>query len=291
MYSPGESAAESAQFSTMLDEIHNHLVYVLSERLGWHSIGQPEMSVGGGHVVIRFEKDGRRMVFRVPKHNAKQLKRTLLAYRYVGSLGLMPEKLYHDGKCIIESHVEGVPISAQVSDQVIADLAGKLLLMHAMSAQGYGPLDFDRQGSYADPAAYYRARPAPSVDRSESDLSLDESSALNVALAQAADAPMDLQTAKTFIGHGDLWRKNILVQPHDFKIVDWDRIGAYPVEQDLAFLIDVDWSAAQRALFFEHYTREVNFEWLKWFARRRVLLNNELRLPKKIQKIKEIDLI
>nr|WP_036805019.1 phosphotransferase [Polaromonas sp. CG_9.11] len=275
----------------MLEEIHNHLVYVLSERLGWHTIERPEISVGGGHVVIRFGKNGRRMVFRVPKHSAQQLKRTMLAYRHVGSLGFMPEKIYHDGKCIIESHVEGLPIGPQASGEVIVGLAGKLSLMHAIPAERYGPLDFDCQGSHLDPGAYYRGQPAISVDRSESDLSPDESSTLNMALVQAADVPPGLQTAKTYIGHGELWRKNILVQQHDFKIIDWDRIGAYPIEQDLAVLIDADWSAAQRALFFENYTRPVNFDWLKWFARRRILLDKELRLQKKIQKIKEIDLI
>jgi hypothetical protein len=48
-------------------------------------------------VVIRFERGGQRYVFRVAKHGLQQHKRTMLAYRHVGALGFIPEKVYHDG--------------------------------------------------------------------------------------------------------------------------------------------------------------------------------------------------
>jgi hypothetical protein len=71
----------------MLDEIHDHLIYVLKEKLDWMDATNPEMAMGSGHVVIRFERGGQRYVFRVAKHGLQQHKRTMLAYRHVGHLG------------------------------------------------------------------------------------------------------------------------------------------------------------------------------------------------------------
>ena len=291
MYSPEKTEAENDQIAAMLYEINNYMVYVLKEKLGWHTVGETEMSSGGGHVVVRFEYEGRRMVFRVPRYAVEQLKRTMLAYRHLGHLGVMPEKIYHDGKCIIESHVDGLPISPQVSNSLLVDLATKLTKMHAMPAQGFGPLDFDFQGAYDDVGAYAQTRSPIVIDRSEDDLSSAQASILGDALAQVEAIPSDLLTAKTYVGHGDLWRNNILVDQDTFKIIDWDRIGAYPIEHDLAFLMDANLSATQRKLFFENYGHVVNFGLLKWFGKRKILRNSLLRLPHKIQRIQEIDLI
>lgn len=282
---------EDPKWRSMLDEIHDHLMYVLNDRLGWQSFSSPEMSVGGGHVMIRFEKNGERMVFRVPRHGVQQLRRTMLAYRHIGHLGFMPEKIYHDGKCILESHAEGVALNPKVSDVVLAQLATQLAKMHAIPAQKYGPLDFDLQGSYADASAYYLGRTPIVLDRSEADLTPVQSDVLAAALLQVATIHIDLPAAKTFLGHGDLWRNNILVDKDRFTVIDWDRIGAYPRECDLVFLLEADLSARQRAFFLEHYGHTVNLGLLKWFAKRRTLLNRGLRLPKMVQKITDIDLI
>ncbi len=288
---PIDNVMEDPQWRPMLDEIHDHLMYVLQDRLGWQSISSPEMAIGSAHVVIRFEKNGARLVFRVPRHGVQQLKRSMLAYRHLGHLGFMPEKIYHDGKCILESHAEGVALNPTVSDAVLAQLATQLAQMHAIPAQQYGPLDFDLQGSRADASAYYLGRPPITLDRSEADLTTAQSDVLEAALLQLAAIPADLPTAKTFLGHGDLWRNNILVNKDTVTIIDWDRIGAYPREYDLVFLLDADLSARQRAFFLEHYGHAVNLGLLKWFAKRRTLLNRGLRLPKMIQKIAEIDVI
>ncbi len=178
------SAVAGAPPEAMLDEIHNHLVFVLTEKLGWHDAVNPEMSVGSGHVVIRFEVVGQRYVFRVAKHGLQQHKRTMLAYRHVGGLGIIPEKIYHDGKCVIERHADGVALTAQVSDGVLVQLAQRLSQLHAMAAQGFGPLDFDLQACFADAAAYYQAQPQITLDRSEMDLTDAQESLLQDALQQ-----------------------------------------------------------------------------------------------------------
>jgi hypothetical protein len=278
---------------SMLDEIHDHLVYVLKEKLDWMDATKPEMAVGGGHVVIRFEHGGQRYVFRVAKHGLHQHKRTMLAYRHVGPLGIIPEKVYHDGISLLERHADGVPLNAQVSDLVLTDLAKQLARLHAMPAQGFGPLDFDSQGAFADASAYYQAQPGVDVDWTEMDLVDEQFNALNAAILNANTVPPALLRAPVQLGHGDLWRNNILVTTTDFKILDWDHIGAYPVERDLAFLLELGLSEAQQALFFAYYAQReaVNLGLLRWFAKRHVLRDRGLRLGKKLAKIQFIDSI
>jgi len=275
----------------MLDEIHNHLVYVLKEKLDWMDATNPEMAMGGGHVVIRFERGGQRYVFRVAKHGLQQHKRTMLAYRYVGQLGIIPEKVYHDGVSLLERHADGVPLNAQVSDAVLVQLATQLARLHALPAQGFGPLDFDSQGAFADASAYYQAQPAVDVDWAEADLTDEQFAEVNAAILEANTVPSALLSAPVQLGHGDLWRNNILVTATDFKILDWDHIGAYPVERDLAFLLELGLSDDQRALFFAHYAQcvAVNPDVLRWFAKRHVLRDRGLRLGKKLEKIQVID--
>jgi hypothetical protein len=280
-----------APSQAMLDEIHNHLVYVLKEKLQWPDASSPEMAMGAGHVVIRFERAGERYVFRVAKHGLQQHKRNMLAYRFVGALGMMPEKVYHDGICLLERHVDGAPMTPGVTDAVLVQLATQLSRLHALPAQGYGQLDFDTQGSFADAAAYYQAQAKVDVDWSEVDLSDAQIAELSAAVLDANAVPQAVLHAPVQLGHGDLWRNNIFVTDADFKLLDWDHIGAYPVERELAFLLTLGLSAAQRALFFAHYATAsaVNPEVLRWFAKRHVLRDRGMRLGQKLSAIRNLD--
>ena len=125
------------------------------------------------------------------------------------------------------------------------------------------------------------------------DLVDEQFNALNAAILNANTVPAALLRAPVQLGHGDLWRNNILVTTTDFKILDWDHIGAYPVERDLAFLLELGLSEAQQALFFAYYAQReaVNLGLLRWFAKRHVLRDRGLRLGKKLAKIQFIDSI
>jgi aminoglycoside phosphotransferase len=295
MYSYSHSALEidgpAGLPQTMLDEIHDHLVFVLSEKLHWTDATNPEMSAGGGHVVIRFERAGQRYVFRVARHGFAQHKRTMLAYRFAGPLGIIPEKIYHDGVSIVERHVDGRPLSAHIEDAVLRRLAEALARLHSMPAQGFGPLDFDTQGSFPDALAYFAAQPPLELDWSESDVSGAEAARLEAALARAQDVPSEVCAAPVRMGHGDLWRDNIIVDAEGFRIIDWDRIGAYPIERDLAFLLESGLNPVQRAVFFSAYGLRdlVNAQRLFWFACRRVLRDRGLRLARRAERLGEIE--
>jgi hypothetical protein len=275
----------------MLDEVHNHLVFVLKERLGWMDATRPEMSAGGGHIVIRFERGGQRYVFRVGKHGVDQHKRTMLAYRHIGHLGFIPEKVYHDGISLLERYADGIPLSPQVNDLVLRRFAEALSTLHSMPAQGFGPLTFNTQGYFLDAAAYYDASPAVELDWSEADLADEHLLELEAAVLDVNTIPPALLAAPVHLGHGDLWRNSVLVTTDQFKILDWDRIGAYPIERDLVFLLELDFSKAQRETFFSYYAwrDSVDLQLMRWFAKRRLMGDRGIRLGKKLAKIREID--
>jgi thiamine kinase-like enzyme len=129
------------------------------------------------------------------------------------------------------------------------------------------------------------------VDWAEADLTDEQFAEANAAILNANTVPPALLSAPVQLGHGDLWRNNILITATDFKILDWDHIGAYPAERDLAFLLELGLSDAQRALFFANYAQceAANPDLLRWFAKRHVLRDRGLRLGKKLAKIKVID--
>lgn len=289
---PLTGAIRSSQPSqAMLDEIHDHLVRVLTEKLHWTDATEPEMSAGGGHVVIRFKRNGQRYVFRVAKHGLPQHKRTMLAYRLAGPLGLMPEKIYHDGVSVVERHAEGSALSARVADAVLARLGQGLGRLHALPAQGFGPLDFDTQAAFPDAMTYYAAQSAVSLDWAESDLSDSQVDRLQAAVHDANEVPLSVRDAPVRLGHGDLWAHNVIVDATSFTIIDWDRIGAYPVERDLAFLLVLGLSAAQcDALLGAYALRDaISRERLSWFARRWLLRDRGLRLADKAPRLAAID--
>ncbi len=285
------SASDNPATQAMIEEIHEHLVFVLREKLVWMDALQPEMSAGGGHIVIRFERGGQRFVFRVAKHGLYQHKRTMLAYRHLDHLGVIPEKIYHDGVCLIERYAAGTPLSEQVSDLVLKGLALKLSKIHAMGANGFGPLEFNTEGAFPDASSYYSEQPQVKLNWAEADLSDDRIEQLNDALLDANRLPPELLAAPVRLGHGDLWCNNVMVTETDFKILDWDRIGAYPMERDLTFLLELGFSARQRDLFLSWYafSEVVDVQLLRWFAKRRVMRDNGLRLGKKLAKIHSID--
>lgn len=275
----------------MLDEIHDHLVHVLTEKLHWPDATGPEMSAGGGHVVIRFQRAGQRYVFRVARHGLLQHKRTMLAYRLAGSLGLMPEKIYHDGVSVVERHAEGSALSASVADAVLARLGQGLGRLHALPAQGFGPLDFDTQGAFPDAMSYFAAQPAVRLDWAESDVSDALAERLQRAVHDANELPLSVRGAPVRLGHGDLWARNVIVDAAGFTVIDWSSIGAYPIELDLAFLLESGLSAAQFDVLLRAYAwrESVSRERLSWFARLRVLRDRGLRLADMAPKLLAID--
>jgi hypothetical protein len=286
----GWDRSDPVALNALLEEVNDHLAWVLTTQFNTHHLIEPEMAMGGGHVVIRFYMGSDRWVFRAPLHSHLQVRSQLLAHRYAGHLGIIPEKIYHDSKCILERHVPGWPLGPNVRDELIVTLARALSELHKIPASGFGPLEYDTMAAFTDARHYYAQRPQTHVDRSETDLSSQQDDLLQRAMYVSNTLPPDLDKQPTFLGHGDLWRKNILAGPQSVHVIDWDRIGSYPREYDLVFMSDAQWDRRQCSLFLEHYVHPVAPDILQWFVINRTLRNPGLRLSQKIERITALDL-
>jgi aminoglycoside phosphotransferase (APT) family kinase protein len=187
----------------------------------------------------------------------------------------MPDKVYHDPKCIIERFAPGAPLDASVQTGVLTGMARKLAAVHAIGATGYGPLAFALHGSFGDATVDY-LRPGYADGFEPGGLPADQADRLQAIWRWAAEPPTGLAQAPMALGHGDLWSKNILVSETGFRIIDWDRVGAYPRERDLALLLDVDFSADQQEAFLATYGEPVRRDWINWFGLRKLLSNRSL---------------
>lgn len=274
-------------FQRMIDEIHAYFVHVLQDKLGGVDDGRSQMAHGSGHVLIRFEKDGETLVFRVPKFGLRQMRSTMLAYLHLGHLDLMPDKVYHDPKCIIERFVQGAPLNAAVQPAVLTAMAHKLAAMHATEATGYGPLAFALHGSFNDATVDY-LRPGYADGFEPGGLPADQEDRLLAIWRRAAEPPTGLAQAPMVLGHGDLWSKNILVSETGFRIIDWDRVGAYPRERDLALLLDLDFLADQQEAFLAAYGEPVRRDWINWFGLRKLLSNRSLSNEARLAAVQEM---
>ena len=92
-----------------------------------------------------------------------------------------------------------------------------------------------------------------SLDWAESDVSDALAERLQRAVHDAGEVPPSVRGAPVRLGPGDLWARNVIVDAASFTIIDWARIGACPIELDLAFLLDSGLSAAQFDVLLRAY--------------------------------------
>lgn len=273
-------------FQRFLKEIDDHFVHVVGDLLGWKVAGRPEFAVGSGNIVIRFENGvGERFLFRVPRHTQDQLRRVALAYRHFGNTGIMPENVYMDGKCVLERYVEGQPLSRRSSDAALQALGRTLALVHAKAGEKYGPLSHGTTGLDDDADAYYRENPIVVAHGDDDGQDLSRAQALELqALEQLVRVPPPaLRGAQVRLGHGDMWRNNVVVGGQSsISLIDWDRIGCYPREYDFVFMVDADLDTRQKNLVLAAYGAPLEPVLLNWFALRRLMGNREARASDKL---------
>lgn len=280
----------SADFQQFLKEINDHFVHVVGERLGWTVLERPSWTEGNGNVVLRFRTPQGLFIFRVPKHSQFQLRSVALAYRHFGHLGLMPEVVYRDGKCVLERFMPGLPLSSDSSDATLQALGQRLAALHHLPATGFGRLSHGVSGWFDDATTWLAENPGTvhtGRRHAQDDAGLDpEQRELADALARRiAEAPTGLHAAPVRVCHGDLWRSNVIVGPDGaLTLIDWDMLGAYPCEVDLVVMVDADLDARQKALVLEAYGRPVDMALAHWIALRRIAQNPRASLRDKLDK-------
>lgn len=273
---------QDASFDKFLKDIDDHFVHVVGDLLGWKVQERPDFRVGAGSVVLRFRTQQGLFIFRVPQFSQEQLRRIALAYLHFGASGLMPEKIYHDGKCVLERYVPGVPLSARADDASLAALGRQLALLHALPASGFGPLSHGTTALFADVAEWLAQAPSPSPDIDDEaghveELDDDARAALQALYAEVAAPPAALLQAPCRVGHGDLWRSNIVMGADGgVTFIDWDRIGAYPREHDFVYLSDAELEPRQRDVVLQAYGHPLDRGLVHWFALRRLLGNRRM---------------
>jgi aminoglycoside phosphotransferase len=285
----------SADFQRFLKEVNDHFVHVVGERLGWKVLERPSWTSGNGNVVLRFRTAQGLFIFRVPKYSQFQLRSVALAYHHFAHLGVMPEVVYRDGKCVLERYMPGVPLSAASSDEVLCRLARTLAQLHTLPATGFGRLTHGTTGWFTDATAWSadNAMVLHSGHRGEADEPDAQEAQLVEALTRRiAELPDAMRTAPVWVSHGDLWRSNVIVGPEGrVTLIDWDTMGAYPRENDLTVVVDADLDARQKALFLEAYGHPVDEGLLRWIALCRIVRNPGARLREKLAKVRQHGLL
>lgn len=277
-----------AAFEGFLKEIDDHFVHVVGDRLRWKVLERPDFSVGAGSVVLRFRTPEGLFIFRVPRYAQEQLRRIALAYRHFGATGLMPEKIYHDGKCVLERYVPGVPLSSRADDRCLAALGRQLALLHGLPATGFGPLSHGTTALFADASEWLAQSPSPTPDEADmavldEDLDAAERQALAALYDEVAIMPQALALAPCRVGHGDVWRNNVVLGAEGgVTLIDWDRIGAYPREHDFVCLADANLDPRQKNLVLEAYGHPLDHRLVRWFSLRRLLGNQQSRARDKL---------
>lgn len=289
---------KSEAFREFLKEINEHFVHVMEDRLRWAVLDPPQYIQGNGNVVIRFRTAQGLFIFRVPKFSQFQLRSVGLAYAHFGRMGVMPELVYKDGKCVIERYAEGITLSAGANDATIQALARRLAEIHTIEATGFGRLTHGNSGWYANVAEWAAENVIDfprrrSVDREEDELSADENRVLEAMAAQVTAVPESVLRMPTRVCHGDLWRSNVIVGADSrITLIDWDTLGAYPREGDLIVMVDAGFDARQKALFLEAYGDDtLDAEAIAWLSLRRIARSTTESLRQKIAKARHHGLL
>jgi hypothetical protein len=222
-------------FDCFLSEIDLHFQNVVKKRLGWGELQEAKFKVGASSVVIRFRVGGEYFIFRVPKYSQRQLRACLIAWQHFADSGLMPEKIYHDEKCIVERFLPGhVLAEGPVGDCELEKMAEALRTLHSITATGFDRIAYDCEGENKNLADCFLPYVEPGINWLEEQRIID-----NIRLSHLREIMSvmpDPAEKKVFICHGDMSAANIMVDRDAVRFIDWDGICAFPREYDFSYL-------------------------------------------------------
>lgn len=278
-YNPDQQA-----FIAFIYDVLDYFNEVLEKKLKW----QPEdikISQGYNNLVIAFNYQQQRYLFRVPKFGQWQLKNYMRAANLVSHYDFFPERIYIDGQCMIEHFVAGAQLNNTSNLKAYLKLAEHLNQLHTHVGEGYGSLLVDNQGVDKNIAEHYSAKMPAYWEKLRPlfDNQTDTYQTLKLLWQQKLESV----NTTPVLCHGDLWQGNLIYNEatNQLAIIDWDTCGIYHREKDLYFLLDKRITPACRQAFFEHYKHPVDTQLMAWFRLTHSLQLTERNLERLITAI------
>lgn len=261
------------QFAGFLIEIQDYFEFITSEKLKW-SVENVEITFGHGNVILRFWHSNECYVFKVPKFGQFQIKSQRRAQTFFAETSFFPQVVYFDGKCIIEKFIDGEKLGRDPDCFDYQNLAIALSEIHSQPAEDFGHLIYANVGAEKSSLTYYAER----LDMGWSLIAkkgLLKKEIFTRLQKETIERLRKIDNQPKVLCHGDVWRENVIYNPSsgDFKLIDWEGIGAFTKEMDLSFLHRVYVTDQQRAIFFKHYEHEVDMSMIAFYSFLRIVVN------------------
>ncbi|TPE46622.1 aminoglycoside phosphotransferase family protein [Maribrevibacterium harenarium] len=256
-------------FLEFIYEVFDYFDEVVRQKLGWKP-EQIQINQGKNNIVLAFNHDQKRYLFRVPKYGRQQLQRYMRAAQLLEDQPFFSERIYIDGNCMIETYAPGVTLNQDAPSGAYIALAKALNLMHQQKGQGFGGLRVGTTGH--DDSVFDHYLPMM-TERIEDLKQLFPNQAVSLdAVFELWQQKLNSISSPLCLCHGDLWSDNVLYDKDTdhLTIIDWDSCGIYHREKDLHFLLSDDVPSANKDLFFQHYDTEPDWQLMSWY---RVTMN------------------
>ncbi|MBT3785016.1 aminoglycoside phosphotransferase family protein [bacterium] len=230
--------------------------------MGFRVLEEPQFQANDTSVVIRFQTEQGRYLFRAPRLEPKQMQRILLAYSHFSQLEIMPGKIYADHLCLVEEYFEGTPLKANAKEAKLRELGELLQKLHTIRSKNYGKLIFGVSGEHQ--------RIEDFVNWIDHDLKVvsDRNLLPEDGFKKLERILSDHRLAnsnETYICHGDAGLGNILYSPMGIRMIDWDRICSMPREYEF-FVLRTQFSNSQMLTLLKSYQANLNEKLIDWFA-------------------------
>lgn len=225
---------EQTAFEFFLKEIDNHFHYVVEKLLGWGVPQEVRFRTGTTSVVIKFRFGNDYYIFRVPKFGRFQIRISLLAHQHFANSGLMPEKIYHDERCIIERFVEGRRLKNNCGEAEIKKLGVALCSLHQIPSSGFDCVMHEKEGAKRSLNECFSSYVTDGLLWLRRNHIMDEERFHHLeGIMQEMPESVDKQPR---LCHGDMSPGNIMITDAAAVFIDWDCLSSFPREYDFSYL-------------------------------------------------------
>jgi thiamine kinase-like enzyme len=256
---------EQLAFEFFLKEVDSHFHHVVEKLLGWDKPQEVQFRTGSSSVVIKFRVGDEFYIFRVPKFGRFQVRIYLVAHQHFSDSGLMPEKIYHDERCILERFIDGKsPKGEQIEDEEIKKMGSAFRLLHRFPSAGFDCVMHGKEGTKKNLSDCFSTYVREGMEWLEQNHIMDDERLEHLKKIMAVmPEPADDQPC---LCHGDLSSGNIIITEGGVTLIDWDCLSSFPREYDFSFLnVEQDFFSRMDRLI-EYYGMPLNKNLINYFS-------------------------